>query len=94
MGFDYFLDPLASRVTPVMNEELSLRYTEAKVLTALSDMNPSTTSGPNGMSPVFFQKYWHMVGSSRGVQTGTGPDIWVYSAWKPDLKSGAGSRPD
>ena len=26
-------------------------------------MHPSKSQGPNGMSPFFFQKYWHIVGT-------------------------------
>lgn len=45
-----------------MNEELSQRFTEVEVVCAMSEMNPSKASGPDGMNSAFFQKYWHVVG--------------------------------
>ncbi|XP_042983262.1 uncharacterized protein LOC122312666 [Carya illinoinensis] len=47
-----------------MNLELSQQFSESEVWNALAEMNPSLALGPDGMSPAFFQKYWHVVGSS------------------------------
>ena len=40
---------------------LTRPYMEEKVKTALFQMHPSKSPGPNGMSPFFFQKFWHIV---------------------------------
>ena len=50
------------RVTPQMNDRLTQRYSPDEVRTALFQMHPSKALGPDGMSPFFFQKYWHIVG--------------------------------
>ncbi|KAL0449153.1 UNVERIFIED_CONTAM: LINE-1 retrotransposable element O protein [Sesamum latifolium] len=55
---------LSVKVSAEMNEELLQPYTEDEVRTALSQMYPYKSPGPDGMSPVFFQKYWHIVGPS------------------------------
>lgn len=57
-----FLEPLSSRVTSQMNGDLSMAYSEDEVKAALQQMNPTNAPGPDGMSPIFFQKYWHVVG--------------------------------
>ena len=44
-------------VTPGMNATLLQRYTLEEVKTALFQMHPSKSPGPNGMTPFFFQKY-------------------------------------
>ena len=46
----------------LMNEALVQPYTEDEVRTALFQMHPSKAPGPDGMSPFFFKKYWHIVG--------------------------------
>ncbi|XP_035545961.1 uncharacterized protein LOC118348444 [Juglans regia] len=57
-----FLESLVGRVDNSMNEELSKVYSAKEVKVALQQMNPTKAPGPDGMSPVFFQKYWNMVG--------------------------------
>lgn len=47
-----------------MNDELTKVYSVDEIKSALVQMDPSTAPGPDGMSPVFFQKYWHVVGES------------------------------
>ena len=46
-----------------MNDNLTQRYTMEEVRYALFQMHPSKSPGPDGMSPFFFQKYWHIVGT-------------------------------
>ena len=45
-----------------MNETLVQPYTEDEVRTALFQMHPLKAPRPDGMSPFFFQKYWHIEG--------------------------------
>ncbi|KAG6714786.1 hypothetical protein I3843_05G202800 [Carya illinoinensis] len=59
-----FLSVLRGRVTPQMNEELIREYTKLEVKDALQQMHHSKAPGPDGMSPIFFQKSWHVVGQS------------------------------
>ena len=49
-------------VTPKMNHHLIQPYTAEEVKRALFQMHPSKSPGLDGMSPFFFQKYWHVVG--------------------------------
>ena len=49
-------------VTEGMTQSLTCPYTEEEVKTALFQMHPSKSPGPNGMSPFFFQKFWHIFG--------------------------------
>ncbi|KAL0403885.1 UNVERIFIED_CONTAM: putative mitochondrial protein [Sesamum radiatum] len=48
-------------VEATMAEELLRPYTADEVSTALSQMAPFKSPGPDGMSPIFFQKFWHIV---------------------------------
>ena len=49
-------------ITPEMNHHLIQPYTAEEVKRALFQMHPSKSPGLDGMSPFFFQKYWHVVG--------------------------------
>ena len=49
-------------MTDYMRCTLTLPYTEEEVRVALFQMHPSNSPGPDGMSPYFFQKFWHIVG--------------------------------
>ncbi|KAL0451591.1 UNVERIFIED_CONTAM: putative mitochondrial protein, partial [Sesamum latifolium] len=51
------------RVTPKMNALLSQPFTVAEVKQALFGMFPFKSLGPDGMSLVFFQKLWNIVGT-------------------------------
>ena len=46
-----------------MNNTLLQQYMPDEVKRALFHMHPSKSPGPNGMSPFFFQKYWHRMGN-------------------------------
>ena len=56
------LDSVDRVVTPDMNSTLLQPYTPDEVKQALFQMHPSKSPGLDGMSPFFFQKYWHIVG--------------------------------
>lgn len=45
-----------------MNEDLTKAYTEDDVYKALMQMHRTKAPGPDGMSPVFFQKYQKTIG--------------------------------
>ena len=59
---DPVLDSVDRVVTPDMNSTLLQPYTPDEEKQALFQMHPSKSSGLDGMSPFFFQKYWHIVG--------------------------------
>lgn len=47
-----------------MNQELTIDYTAEEVYKVLMQMHPTKASDLDGMAPVFFQKFWHVVGDS------------------------------
>ena len=51
-------------VTEEMNMELSRNFTREEIVTALKQIHPTKSPGPDGMSAIFFQKYWDIVGSN------------------------------
>ena len=44
-------------VTDEMNMELSKNFTREEIVTALKQIHPTKSPGPDGMSALFFQKY-------------------------------------
>ena len=52
------------RVTREMNEGLQMEYQVEEIRLALSQMHPIKAPGPDGMCPMSFQSYWHIVGPS------------------------------
>ncbi|XP_042958008.1 uncharacterized protein LOC122293496 [Carya illinoinensis] len=57
-----FLQGLAGRITPDMVEQMDLPFSEDEVKRALNEMHPTKAPRPDGMSPLFYQKYWSVVG--------------------------------
>ncbi|KAL5553661.1 hypothetical protein UlMin_041062 [Ulmus minor] len=51
-----------SKVSPAMNEQLDGRFDAEDVRTAIFQMAPSKSPGVDGMSALFYQKYWSIVG--------------------------------
>ena len=51
-------------VTSEMNSELSRAFTREEVICALKQLHPSKSPSPDGMSALFFQKYWSIVGTN------------------------------
>jgi hypothetical protein len=61
-GVDTILGGIQTRVTDEMNMKLTCQFTELEVTTAMEQMAPLKAPGPDGMPPVFYQSYWHVVG--------------------------------
>ncbi|KAK6144547.1 hypothetical protein DH2020_021367 [Rehmannia glutinosa] len=57
------LGRLTPRISSAQNQTLLEPYTEREIVKALKHMHPFKSPGPDGMSPVFFQKFWHLIGT-------------------------------
>ena len=56
--------PILTIVTFEMNLELSRAFTREEVVCALKQLHPSKSPNPDGMSALFFQKYWSIIGTN------------------------------
>ena len=61
---DEIIDAIPTRVTEEMNQNLNRNFTREEVAIALKQIHPTKAPGPDGMSAIFYQKYWSIVGSS------------------------------
>ena len=61
------IDEVVAKVSRVVNKEMNRalirEFTAPEVELAIKQMAPTKAPGPDGMPPVFYQKYWHVVGS-------------------------------
>lgn len=53
---------ILAKVIVEMNESLIKEFTVEEIQTALLQLHPTKAPGPNGMSAIFYQKYWKTVG--------------------------------
>ena len=60
--FDASMNAISNQVTTYMNEELLTVFKAEEVWKALQQMSPIKALGLDGMSPIFYQKYWDIVG--------------------------------
>lgn len=56
------LDNIESSVTSDMNYILCAPFSVMEIIAALFGMNPDKAPRPDGMSTLFYQKYWHIIG--------------------------------
>ena len=61
-SFDSILDGIEPTVTAKMCAALDRYFQAEEVDQALKQMAPLTAPGPDGMSPIFYKTYWHIVG--------------------------------
>ncbi|XP_013705040.1 uncharacterized protein LOC106408899 [Brassica napus] len=73
------------RVSTQMNEELTKVVSEIEIKEAIFKINPTKAPGPDGMSALFFQKFWHVIKEQfvKEVQLffekGSLPREWNYT---------------
>lgn len=58
------LATVEARITREMNALLSTQFTADEVLLALKQMSPLKSPGPDGLPVIFFNKYWHVLGTN------------------------------
>ncbi|XP_074351885.1 uncharacterized protein LOC141691038 [Apium graveolens] len=56
------VDCMESKITAEQNVELFQQVSELEVRTAIFQMDPDKSPGPDGMTPAFYQKHWSIVG--------------------------------
>lgn len=59
-----FLESLSGQGNEEMNEDLIKPYKVVEFNEALKQMHLTKAPGPDGMSPIFYQKFLHVIGSS------------------------------
>ena len=63
-GIDKITNAVPERVTEKMNIELTKVFTRDEVTKALQQLHPTKAPNPDGMSTIFYHKYWDIVGSN------------------------------
>ncbi|KAL5538246.1 hypothetical protein UlMin_044727 [Ulmus minor] len=62
LDVDMVLNSLEAKVSPAMNEQLDGPFVAEDVRAAVFQMAPSKSPGADGMSALFYQNYWAIVG--------------------------------
>ena len=62
VGFRVSLGTVDRMVSDAMNEDLRRNFEKDEVWRALKQMHPTKSLGLGGMSPIFYQRYWDVVG--------------------------------
>ncbi|KAL0011115.1 hypothetical protein SO802_006223 [Lithocarpus litseifolius] len=92
---DEVVRTIKSVVTEDMNNSLISPFSRVEVEVALNQMAPLKAPGPDGMPPIFFQKFWSDIGDdvvqavlfclSSGCLLSASPKKWsppAYEVWK------------
>ena len=64
VDFEASLSAIHPKVTPAMNATLTANFKAEEVCNALQQVHPTKSPSPDGMSPIFYQKYWDVVGTN------------------------------
>ncbi|KAF5472052.1 hypothetical protein F2P56_008799 [Juglans regia] len=59
---DVVLSSVQQHVLDSMDDDLTRHFTDIEIRSAVFQMQAQKAPGLNGMLPLFFQKYWHVVG--------------------------------
>ncbi|KAL5551374.1 hypothetical protein UlMin_001550 [Ulmus minor] len=62
VDFDRVLEGIDIKVTPQQNEQMDQDFVAEDVKTAVFQMAPTKSPGADGMSAIFYQKFWPIVG--------------------------------
>ena len=62
--FDAVEQALEPQVTVEMNAILTKQFQPDEVWHAIQQMHPMKSPGPDGMPPIFYQKFWNIVGQN------------------------------
>uniref|UniRef100_A0A803NW04 Reverse transcriptase domain-containing protein n=1 Tax=Cannabis sativa TaxID=3483 RepID=A0A803NW04_CANSA len=63
-ALNHTINTIPQTVTAAMNDTLTQPFTPAEITAALKMMSPDKSPGSDGMSAMFYQNYWDIVGSS------------------------------
>ena len=80
--FNEILEAIQPKVTPQMNQSLDKAFTVSEVHAALKQMHPLKAPSPDGMPPLFYQKFWRIVGD---VVTKTILDFLHHGLYPPNF---------
>lgn len=81
-NFDETLRFITEKVTPDMNESLTRPPSDDEIKKALFDINPEKAPGPDGMTNLFYQKFW---GITAGKIFHTVRDFFASDTLDPRL---------
>ncbi|KAL5565698.1 hypothetical protein UlMin_028862 [Ulmus minor] len=62
VDFDRVLEGIERKVTPQQNEQMDQAFVAEDVRTAVFQMAPTKSPGADGMSAIFYQKFWPIIG--------------------------------
>lgn len=62
IDMDVVLENVESKCPEEMKEALTALYSHEEIYTAIKQMHPTKASGPDGMSPLFYQHFWKLIG--------------------------------
>lgn len=59
---DYVAKLIPRKITREINEQLTKEFHMEETFQAIHNMHPTKAPGPNGMSTIFYQNFWEIIG--------------------------------